>query len=125
MYGIINKDMDHAADSRSEYIKLADKVRADCSKVLDTTDLSPEQKHGILDREIEILRIVDKKDSEIRSQEQGDIYLADKKDSEKRMFNWKTIGTAGILVLASLGVFRGIGSAMLEGKLDLKLPPVK
>ena len=52
------------------------------------------------------------------TQEQEDVQLADKKDSEKRMFNWKVIGTASTLVLAAIG----IGTAMLGGKFDVKLP---
>ncbi|MCX4373160.1 MAG: hypothetical protein OSJ58_15335 [Dysosmobacter sp.] len=118
VYDIINKDMDHAAASRSEYIDFADKVRSDCSKCLDNPDLTPEQQQEILDREIEILRMVDKKETESRTQEQEDVQLADKKDSEKRMFNWKVIGTASTLVLAAIG----IGTAMLGGKFDVKLP---
>ena len=118
VYDIINKDMDHAAASRSEYIDFADKVRSDCSKCLDNLDLTPEQQQEILDREIEILRMVDKKETESRTQEQEDVQLADKKDSEKRMFNWKVIGTASTLVLAAIG----IGTAMLGGKFDVKLP---
>ena len=118
VYDIINKDMDHASASRSEYISFADKVRSDCSKCLDNPDLTPEQQQEILDREIEILRMVDKKETESRTQEQEDVQLADKKDSEKRMFNWKVIGTASTLVLAAIG----IGTAMLGGKFDVKLP---
>ena len=118
VYDIINKDMDHAAASRSEYIDFADKVRSDCSKCLDNPDLTPEQQQEILDREIEILRMVDKKETESRTQEQEDVQLADKKDSEKRMFNWKVIGTASTLVLAAIG----IGTAMLGGRFDVKLP---
>ena len=62
--------------------------------------------------------MVDKKETESRTQEQEDVQLADKKDSEKRMFNWKVIGTASTLVLAAIG----IGTAMLGGKFDVKLP---
>jgi len=118
VYEIINKDMDHAAASRSEYIEFAERVRLDCSKCLDNPDLTPEQQKEILDREIEILQMVDKKETESRKQEQDDVRIADKKDSEKRMFNWKVIGTASLLVLTTVG----LGTAVLGGKFDIKLP---
>lgn len=121
MYDLITKDMDHAAASRSEYISFADQVRSDCSKCLDNPDLTHEQRQEILDREIEILKMVDKKETESRNQEQEDVHLADKKDSEKRMFNWKVIGTASALVLTALT----FGTAMLGGKFDIKLPVKK
>lgn len=121
VYEIISKDMDHAAASRSEYIQFAEKVRSDCSKCLDNPNLTPDQQKDILDRELEILRMVDQKETESRKQEQDDVQLADKKDSEKRGFNWKVIGTASTLVLAAVG----IGTAVLGGKFDIKLPVKK
>ena len=86
VYGILNKELEAAGDSRREYIEFADKVRADLSKCLDNPDLSPEQQKEIRDQEMEILRMVDKKDTEIRGQEREAAHLADKKDSEKRAF---------------------------------------
>lgn len=121
VYEIISKDMDHAAASRSEYIEFAEKVRSDCSKCLDNPNLTPDQQKDILDRELEILRMVDQKETESRKQEQDDVQLADKKDSEKRVFNWRVIGTASTLVLAAVG----IGTAVLGGKFDIKLPVKK
>ena len=121
VYGILSKELDHASDSRAEYIGFAEKVRADCSKCLENPDMSHEQRCEILDREMEILRMVGKKDTEIRAEEQGAVQIADKKDSEKRMFNWKLIATASTVVLAAVGV----GTAMLGGKFDIKLPVKK
>lgn len=118
VYEIINKDLDTAASNRTEYINFAEKVRSDCSKCLENPNMSPEQQQEILEREIEILRMIDQKDTEIRAQEQDAIQIADKKDSEKRTFNWKLIGAASTVVLAAIG----IGTAVLGGKLDIKLP---
>ena len=118
VYGILNKEMDNAAASRSEYISFAEKVQADCSKCLDNPDMTAEQRREILDREIEILRMIDKKDTEIRAEEREVSQTADTKDSEKRMFNWKLIATASTFVLATVG----IGTAMLGGKFDIKFP---
>ncbi len=118
VYGIINKELDEAASSRAEYINFAKKVHADCSKCLDNPNMSIEQQQEILDREIEILRMVDKMNTEIRVQEKEAVQLADKKDSEKRSFNWQLISTASVIVLAAVG----IGTAVLGGKFDIKLP---
>ncbi len=104
-----------------EYISFAEKVHADCSKCLDDPDMTPEQRREILDREIEILRMIDKKDTEIRAEEREVSQTADTKDSEKRMFNWKLIATASTVVLAAVGV----GTAMFGGKFDIKLPTKK
>lgn len=117
VYGILNQEMDNATASRAEYISFAEKVHADCSKCLDNPNMSPEQQRDILDREIEILRMIGEKDTEIRSEEQEVVNIADKKDSEKRTLNWKLIATASTVVLAAIG----IGAKMLGGKFDIKL----
>lgn len=121
VYGILNKEMDHAAASRAEYISFAERVRADCSKCLDNPEMTPEQRREILDREREILWMIDKKDTEIRAEEREVAQIADNKDSEKRMFNWELIATASAVILAAVGV----GTAMLGGKFDIKLPTKK
>ena len=118
VYGILNKELEAAGDSRREYIEFADKVRADLSKCLDNPDLSPEQQKEIRDQEMEILRMVDKKDTEIRDQETEAAHLADKKDSEKKAFNWKVIGAASFAVLTAIG----IGASALGGNFNIKLP---
>ena len=88
------------------------------SKCLDNPNLNPEERKDIIEREMEILRMVDQKDSEIRDKEMEVVHLADKKDSEKRSFNWKFFGGASFVVLTAVG----IGSAALGGNFNFKLP---
>lgn len=121
VYGIFNKELDGASDSRKEYIELADKVRSDLRKCLDKPDLTLAEQKEIREQEMEILRMLDKKDSEIREQEMEIARMADKKDSEKRMFNRKIIGGASFVVLTVVG----IGAAALGGNFDVKLPKPK
>ena len=115
---LIHQEIEHSDQSRTEYIQFAEKVQADCSKCLDNPDMTPEQRQEIIDREIEIMKMVDQKDTEARKQEQSAVQEAEQKDSEKRMFNWKVIGGASVLVLTAVG----IGTAMLGGKFNIKLP---
>ena len=44
--------------------------------------------------------------------------ILDKKDSEKRAFNWKTIGIASMFDVTVVG----IGAAALGGNFNVKLP---
>lgn len=118
VYGILNKELEGSHESRKEYIVFADKVRSDLSKCLDNPNLTQEQQKEIIDREMEIFHLVDKKDTEIREQEMETARMADKKDSEKKEFNWKTHGVASFVVLTAVG----IGAAALGGKFDIKLP---
>ncbi len=119
MYGVLDKGIENSANGRTEYIDFADKVRSDLSKCLDNPDLTPEQQKEIRDQEMEVLRMVDKKDSEIREHEAEVIRIADKKDSEKRNFNWKLIevGSVCALVLVNIGV-----AALSGGNIKFKLP---
>ncbi|HUM84223.1 MAG TPA: hypothetical protein PLN48_10690 [Lachnospiraceae bacterium] len=48
--------------------------------------------------------MVDKKDTEIRVQERKVSDTADKKDSEKRQFNWKLIEAASYVALIGVGI---------------------
>ena len=48
VYGIINKELYSASDSRKEFIEYADKVRADLSKCLDNPNLTPSNKRIFL-----------------------------------------------------------------------------
>jgi len=118
VYNILSKEMDIASDSRKEFIDYADKVRADLSKCLNNPNLTSEQQKDILDRQMEIFRAVDKKDTEIREQEKEATRMADKKDTEKKEFNWKVIVAASSVVLTAVG----ISTAALGGKFDFKLP---
>lgn len=54
----------------------------------------------------------------IREQEKEIVNTADKKDSEKRAFNWKTIGIASMFAVTVVG----IGAAALGGNFNVKLP---
>ena len=67
---------------------------------------------------MEIFHAVDKKDTEIREQETEEARMAQKKDTEKKEFNWKTLCAASLVVLTAVG----IGAATLGGKIDFKLP---
>lgn len=118
VYGILNKELDGAGKSREEYLGFADKVRSDLSKCLDNPNLTPEEQKEIREQEMEVLRMVDKKDTEIREQEMETARMADKKDSEKKAFNWKVIGAASFAVITAVG----IGAAALGGNFNVKLP---
>ena len=67
---------------------------------LSNPNLTPEQQKDILDRQMEIFNAVDKK------------------DTEKKEFNWKVLGAASFVVHTAVG----IGTAALGGKFDFKLP---
>lgn len=118
VYGILDKELDSARESRKEYSQLASRVLNDLSRGLSDPDLSVEEKSKIREQELEVLRMVDKKDSEIREQEKGIADTADKKDSEKRGFNWKVIGAASMFAITAVGV----GAAALGGNFNVKLP---
>lgn len=83
VYGILDKELDSAAESRKEYSQLASQVLDDLSKGLSNPNLSEEEKSKIRTQEIEVLKMVGEKDTEIREQEKEIVNTADKKDSEK------------------------------------------
>ena len=112
VYGIINKEVDSASDSRKEFIEFADKVRADLSKYLDNPNSTQEQQKEILDRQMQIFYAVEKKDAEIREYEMEMAHMADKKNTEEKEFNWKVLWTASFVVLTAVA---------LGGKFDFKL----
>ena len=116
-YNIANKEMDHAADSRAQFYDMAKLVQADCSKLLEKPDLPPETIMEILNRETEILKLTQEKDTEIRQQEREIEYKVNKKDSEKRQINWKLIGTVSFAIATVVG----ISASVLGGKVDFKL----
>lgn len=117
-YNIANKEMDSAAESRKKYYDFARQVQADYSKLLDNPNISPEIIIEILNREAELVKMVNEKDTEIREQEKEIEDKANKKDSEKREFNWKQIGAISLALITVVGV----GSGVLGGKFDIKLP---
>lgn len=117
-YGIVNKEMDSAGDSRKQFYEFVKQVQADCSKLLDNSNLPPEMIMEILNREAELVKIANEKDTEIREQEKEIEDKANKKDSEKRDFNWKLVGGISFAVAAVAGISAGV----LGGKFDFKLP---
>lgn len=118
VYAILNQELEGASESRKQYIEFADKVRSDLSKCLDQPNLTPEERKEILKQEMEIFRMVDSKDKEIREQEENAVHTAEKKDTEKKGFNWKLVCAASAVVITAVG----IGASALGGNFDIKLP---
>jgi hypothetical protein len=100
---------------------MAGKIREDASKCLDDPNMTAEQKEKILDQEMEILRMSEKNDAEIREHEKEIAVTADKKDSENKQFDYKLLAAASSVVL----IAASIGAAALGGKVNLKLPKMK
>lgn len=118
VYGIADKALDSDSESRKQFYEFAGKVHADLSKCLDNPNLTPEERTAILDREMEIFKAVDQKDTEIRENEKETVQMVDKKDSEKRQFNWQLVKTVSGVVL----VVAGISVSVLGGNVNLRLP---
>ena len=118
VYGSADKAMDDATLGRTEFMAFAEKVRDDYSKGLDNENLTLEEKSEILKGEMEILKMMDSKEKEVRAQQERILSTVDNKDSEKRQFNWKLVGAASMALVTVIGV----GAAALGGKVDLKLP---
>lgn len=117
-YNIANKEIDGAAESRKLFYDFVKQVQADCSKLLDKPELSPEETIEILNREAELIRILSEKDSEIRRQEREVEDKVNKKDSEKREFNWNLLKGASVAVIA----VAGISASILGGNVNFSLP---
>ena len=118
VYGSADKAMDDATLGRTEFMAFAEKVRDDYSKCLDNENLTLEEKSEILKGEMEILKMMESKEKEVRAQQERILSTVDNKDSEKRQFNWKLVGAASMALVTVIGV----GAAALGGKVDLKLP---
>lgn len=118
VFSIMEKDMDDDALSRQQFYEFAGKVHSDLSKCLDNPNITPEEAKEIREQEMEIFRAVNAKDTEIRTHKKETVQMADKKDSEKRQFNW------GIIKVASgvLGFALGVGISLLGGNVNIKLP---
>lgn len=116
-YAVTNKEMDSAAESREQFYDFVKQVQADFSKLLDNPNLSPEMILEILNRESELVNMVNEKDSEIRAQEKEIEDKVNKKDTEKRDFSWKLAGGISMAVLT----IAGISASVLGGKFDFKL----
>lgn len=118
VYAIAEKDLDASADSRKQFFDFAEKIYADLNKCLDKSDISEEERENICAREIELFRILSEKDTEIRGHDAEIVKMVDKKDSEKRKFNWGVLQVASTVVLVGIGITTGI----LGGTFNLKLP---
>lgn len=116
-YGIANKEMDSASNSRKQFYDFAKQVQSDYSKCLDNPNLSPEMIMEILNRETELVKMANEKDTEIRNQEKETEDKVNKKDTEKREFDWKLIGSFSLVLVTIIGISAGV----LGGKFDLKL----
>lgn len=119
VYEAADKSLDADAQSRKQFYDFAEKIHADLSKCLDNPELTAEERAAILDREMEILKAVDQKDTEIRENEKETVQMVDKKDSEKRQFNWGLIKTVSGVVLVVVGV----SASILGG--NIKIGPPK
>lgn len=117
-YDIANKEMDSATESRKQFYDFVKQVQADYSKLLDNPNLSPEMIMEILNRDAELVKMANEKDTEIREQEKEIEDKANKKDSEKREFNWKMVSGICFALVAVAGISAGV----LGGKFDFKLP---
>lgn len=117
-YDIANKEMEQAAESRKQFYNFVKQVQADYSKLLDNPNLPPEIMIEILNREAELVKMANEKDTEIRQQEKEIEDKVNKKNSEKREFNLRLVGGISFALMTVAGISAGV----LGGKLDLKLP---
>lgn len=62
----------------------------------------------ILNREAELVIIANEKDTEIRQQENEIEDKVNKKDSEKREFNWKLVGGISFALMTVAGISAGV-----------------
>lgn len=118
VYAVADKDLDTSAESRKQFYDFAGKVHADLSKCLHNPNLTAEERKDILAQEMEILKAVSDKDTEIRSHETETVKIVNKKDSEKRQFNWGAIKVANAMLVVVLG----IAASALGGNFNLRLP---
>lgn len=117
-YKFASKQQEESSKSRTEFYSLVKEVQADYSKILDTPDLSIEQKLEIMDKEQSLVEIASSKDTEIRLHDEKLETKVNLKDSEKRKFNWKLVSTAGVALITVIG----LSTSVLGGDLNLKLP---
>ena len=120
-YSIAQQEMTNASESRKQSYDFLKQVQADYSKCLENPNLPPEILLEILNRETELVKLAFEKDTEVREQEREVEDKANKKDSEKREFNWTWAGSISF----ALGTVVGISAGILGGKFDFKLPKKK
>lgn len=112
--------MQNVTESRRLFYEYLKQVRSDYSKCLDHPDLSPSERAEILNRLAETVRIANEKDSELRNQEREIEDKVNKKETEKRSFDWKLAGACAMVCITVACV----GAGVLGGKFDFK-PPIK
>lgn len=117
-FNVVNREMENADESRKQFYSLVKQVQADYSKCLDNPNLPPEILMEILNREVELVKMANEKDSEIREQEKEIEDKAYKKDSEKREYNWKVVSGISLVLVTVVG----ISASVIGGKFDFKLP---
>lgn len=117
-YDVMDKEMDAIDNGREQFYGFASKVHDDLSIWLENPNLTPEEHKEIREQEMEILRMVNQKDSEMHEKEMEIVTKVDEKDTQKRSFNWKTISEASTVVIMAVG----IGASVLGGNFNLKLP---
>ena len=121
-YKINHEGLDDIKDARIYYKDICEKVLTNLDKLLDDDDLSVEESLKIINQQKEILELVNKHDEMDFEQEKYYEEKANIKDSEKRQFSWKTIGTiSGAIV----GVAVITVAALSGGNINLKLPDKK
>ena len=121
-YKINHEGLDDIKDARIYYKDICEKVLTNLDKLLDDDDLSVEESLKIINQQKEILELVNKHDEMAFEQEKYYEEKANIKDSEKRQFSWKTIGTiSGAIV----GVAVITVAALSGGNINLKLPDKK
>ena len=121
-YKINHEGLDDIKDARIYYKDICEKVLTNLDKLLDDDDLSVEESLKIINQQKEILELVNKHDEMAFEQEKYYEEKANIKDSEKRQFSWKTIGTiSGAIV----GVSVITVAALSGGNINLKLPDKK
>ena len=116
-YAVADKELDHEAERRGQFYELVKQVQADYSKCLDNPNLPPEAIAEILQKETELIKMAESKDTEISNQEKSIEESVAKKDSEKRSYNWKLVSA----ISATLVLVVGVGAGVLGGKFDLRL----
>lgn len=102
-FDIAGKEMENISERRNLVFDLAEKIRADFSKVLEDENLSTKEKLEILTKEQELIDMVSEQDLSLGAREKEITQEAGKKDSEKRMFHLKALGggATALIVLAT------------------------
>lgn len=115
VYSAVEKAMDDAKSGREQFYQFAEKVHADHSKYLEQEDATSAERAEILKDEMEILRMADAKEKEVRQQQEIAANAVDRKDSEKRQFHLSVTRFAH----AALAVIVCVGIVALGGKFSV------